>query len=65
MSNDPCLTCPLPLLPDGDCQESSPNCKLHAEERISAAATFVIKDSRGQRIRAEAAVREAMRGTGL
>lgn len=58
--SDPCLTCQLPLLPDGDCQEASQNCGLHAEARIFAAATYVIKDASAQRIKSENAVRKAL-----
>lgn len=54
---DPCLTCSLPLLPGGDCQESSIDCRLHLQERMAAAVLVVIKDASMQVIRAESAVR--------
>ena len=53
--SDPCLFCPLP-----DCDEDSIECPLHADERVQAAALFVVKDSSGQTIRAEAMVRREL-----
>lgn len=57
---DPCLTCHLPLLPDGECQEASIDCPLHLSERMAAAALAVAKDSSMQVIRAAAAVRRVL-----
>ena len=60
---DPCLTCHLPLLPDGDCQESSSACPLHFAERLQDALHRVEKDTASRVLAAYRVVRIELRAT--